>query len=52
MVDLSINSEKAGSQIIEFLKKTFKEAGFTKLKNLAGGIDLYALEVDSTLPRY
>lgn len=29
-----------------------KEAGFTKLKNLAGGIDLYALEVDSTLPRY
>ncbi len=29
-----------------------KEAGFTKLKNLAGGIDLYALEVDSTLTRY
>lgn len=29
-----------------------KEAGFTRLKNLAGGIDLYALEVDSTLPRY
>ncbi len=29
-----------------------KEAGFKKLKNLAGGIDLYAIEVDPTLPRY
>ncbi|KKS97920.1 MAG: NH(3)-dependent NAD(+) synthetase, NAD+ synthase [Candidatus Gottesmanbacteria bacterium GW2011_GWA2_43_14] len=40
MVDLSINSEKAGSQIIEFLKKTFKEAGFTKaVLGVSGGVD-------------
>jgi len=26
--------------------------GFTKLRNLAGGIDRWTTEVDSTLPRY
>jgi adenylyltransferase/sulfurtransferase len=29
-----------------------KQAGFKKLKNLAGGLDLWAVEVDPTLPRY
>lgn len=29
-----------------------KEAGFKKLKNLAGGIDQWAIEVDPSLPRY
>lgn len=29
-----------------------KHFGFTKLRNLAGGIDLWTMEVDPTLPRY
>lgn len=28
------------------------EQGFTKVKNLAGGIDAYSLLVDETVPRY
>ena len=32
--------------------KELKRAGFNKLKNLTGGIDLWALEVDSDMPRY
>ncbi|MBC8002922.1 MAG: hypothetical protein H7X97_10080 [Opitutaceae bacterium] len=33
---------------VEFLR----QAGFTRLKNLAGGIDAWSLEVDSSVPRY
>ena len=28
------------------------QAGFTRLKNLAGGIDAWSLEVDDSVPRY
>lgn len=28
------------------------QQGFTKLKNLAGGIDAYSLQVDPSVPRY
>ena len=33
---------------VEFLRK----AGFTRLRNLAGGIDAWSREVDSSVPRY
>lgn len=33
---------------LEFLRSK----GFTKLKNVAGGIDAWSLEIDPTLPRY
>ncbi|MGK7904625.1 MAG: rhodanese-like domain-containing protein [Hormoscilla sp.] len=29
-----------------------REQGFTKVKNLAGGIDAYSILVDRTVPRY
>lgn len=29
-----------------------RNAGFAQLQNLAGGIDRWSIEVDSTLPRY
>ena len=29
-----------------------KKAGFSKLNNLEGGIDRWALEVDTDMPRY
>ena len=29
-----------------------KKAGFTKLNNLVGGIDRWALEVETHIPRY
>jgi len=29
-----------------------RELGFTRLKNLAGGIDAWSREVDSSVPRY
>lgn len=29
-----------------------RHLGFTKLRNLTGGIDLWSCEVDSTVPRY
>jgi len=29
-----------------------REMGFTRLKNLAGGIDAWSREVDSSVPRY
>ncbi|MEC8971454.1 MAG: rhodanese-like domain-containing protein, partial [SAR324 cluster bacterium] len=32
--------------------KELKRAGFNKLKNLSGGIDLWAEEVDSDMPQY
>ena len=32
--------------------KGLKRAGFNKLKNLSGGIDLWAEEVDSDMPQY
>ncbi len=32
--------------------KELKRAGFNNLKNLTGGIDLWAVEVDSDMPRY
>lgn len=32
--------------------KELKKAGFKKLKNLSGGIDLWAEEVDSDMPQY
>jgi len=32
--------------------KELKRAGFNKLKNLTGGIDRWALEIDSEMPRY
>ncbi|MBC8260166.1 MAG: hypothetical protein H8E38_14235 [SAR324 cluster bacterium] len=32
--------------------KELKRAGFKKLKNLSGGIDLWAEEVDTDMPRY
>ena len=32
--------------------KELKKAGFNKLKNLSGGIDLWAEEVDSKMPQY
>ncbi|MBL4824812.1 MAG: hypothetical protein JKY07_06180 [SAR324 cluster bacterium] len=32
--------------------KELKNAGFKKLKNLSGGIDLWAEEVDSDMPQY
>ncbi len=32
--------------------KELKKAGFKKLKNLSGGIDLWAEEVDTDMPRY
>ena len=32
--------------------KELKRTGFNKLKNLSGGIDLWAEEVDSEMPQY
>jgi len=32
--------------------KELKKAGFKKLKNLSGGIDLWAEEIDSDMPQY
>ena len=32
--------------------KELKKAGFKKLKNLSGGIDLWAEEIDSNMPQY
>jgi rhodanese-related sulfurtransferase len=32
--------------------KELKKSGFKKLKNLSGGIDLWAEEVDSEMPQY
>ena len=32
--------------------KELKRAGFKKLKNLSGGIDLWAEEIDSDMPQY
>jgi rhodanese-related sulfurtransferase len=29
-----------------------RELGFTRLKSLAGGIDAWSREVDSSVPRY
>ena len=29
-----------------------RELGFSRLKNLAGGIDAWSREVDSSVPRY
>lgn len=35
-------------QVCEYLSRQ----GFEKLYNLAGGIDLYSMEVDKNIPRY
>ena len=35
-------------QVVEWLKG----AGFTRLKNLVGGLDAWSLQVDPSLPRY
>lgn len=35
-------------QVVAFLK----EAGFTDVRSLAGGIDRWSLEIDSAIPRY
>ena len=32
--------------------RSLQEAGFSKLFNVAGGIDAWAREVDGTMPRY
>ena len=32
--------------------KQLREAGFKKIKNLKGGIDLWAQKVDPSVPRY
>ena len=40
-----------GKRSMQALKE-LKKAGFKKLKNLSGGIDLWAEEVDSDMPQY
>ena len=40
-----------GKRSMQALKE-LKKAGFNKLKNLSGGIDLWAEEVDSDMPQY
>ena len=35
-------------QVVAFLK----EAGFTNVRSLAGGIDRWSIEIDPTIPRY
>jgi adenylyltransferase/sulfurtransferase len=42
-------SGKRSQKALEFLRD---EAGFRKLKNLKGGIDAWAVEVDPSVPRY
>ena len=32
--------------------RTLREAGFSKLFNVAGGIDAWAREIDATVPKY
>jgi rhodanese-related sulfurtransferase len=40
---------KRSQRALEYLRD---QAGFRKLKNLKGGIDLWAQEVDPSVPRY
>ena len=42
---------KAGLRSAQALA-ILRQAGFTRLKNLTGGIDAWATEVDPTMPRY
>jgi sulfur-carrier protein adenylyltransferase/sulfurtransferase len=46
---LHCKSGKRSQTALEFLRD---QAGFRKLKNLKGGIDLWAQEIDPSLPRY
>jgi sulfur-carrier protein adenylyltransferase/sulfurtransferase len=42
-------SGKRSQTALEFLRD---QAGFKNLKNLKGGIDLWAQEIDPSVPRY
>jgi adenylyltransferase/sulfurtransferase len=48
--DIVVNCHYGGrsAKAVEFLQK----AGFKKVKNLAGGIDAWSQDVDSSCPRY
>ena len=46
---LHCKSGKRSQRALEFLRE---QAGFRKLKNLKGGIDAWAVEVDPSVPRY
>jgi rhodanese-related sulfurtransferase len=42
---------KAGLRSAKALA-TLRQAGFSRLKNLVGGIDAWADKIDPTMPRY
>ena len=42
---------KTGRRSAQALR-TLQEAGFTKLVNVAGGIEAWASEIDPTVPKY
>ena len=43
---------KAGVRSLRCAEALVQMAGFTKVKNIAGGIDAYAVNIDPSVPRY